>query len=200
MAYVPDYFKRTGDPFPVFMKRTLTNLHREAEGKLIGWEYVGNYEYVPLDPDDEEAIFYESANNFSKASKREIARKMNISYNNDGYGWDYVEEWRDRLVAAIDQEKKPYPPHSLAAKCLGLGFEPNMSGAKLCDMLMELDEFHEQDLIKFVYYDDRVYRYCSGGKTKSTKDGVIISNSAPGEPAKAQDWYNFATVNMLFKY
>lgn len=178
------------------MKRTLTTLHGDGEVKLIGWEYVGNYVYVPLDPDDDEAEFYESANIFTKASKLEIARKTFQSCKcEQGWARPIVDNLRDRLVEAITQEE-PRTTWSLGTRCLKLGFEPEMNAEKLCDLLVELDEYHYQDLIKFAYYDERTYNYCSGGKTKSTKDGDTIGNGG-GEPAKAQDWYDFATVNML---
>lgn len=201
VSVVAEHFKETRDPFPVFMKRTLTNLHRNTEGPVLGWEYVGNYKFVPFDPDDENAVFYESANNFSKASKNEIAFCMAKSYPKlDGWGKYEAEKWRRRLIKEIQNEKEPHPPHSLAARCLALGFAPEMDGLDLCYLLVELNEFHQQNLIEFVYYDERIYQYCFGGKTNSTKDGKSISGGAVGEPAKAQDWYDFATVNMLFKY
>ena len=103
-------------------------------------------------------------------------------------------------MTEIENETQPFPPHSLAARCLALGFTPDMGGNDLCKLLVELDEYHEQTLIEFECYDERVYQYCIGGKTNSTKDGKLISGGAIGGPAKAQDWYDFATVNMLFKY
>jgi hypothetical protein len=192
-----DYFpKQTDYAVPVFIKRTLTGPNSKSEGPLIGWEYVGNYQRIP---NEDMPHFWECAKNFSEASKREIAAKIYKSYlHEDGYGRHILVEWRGRFIKAIDETEPPYDPHSLAAKCLEKGFERNMDAKRLCELLMEIDEFHSQHMIQFKYYSEEVYNYCIGGKTSRTKHGKMVRKG--DTPATAGDWYNFAEANMLFRY
>jgi hypothetical protein len=216
---VPQYFKESGHPFPVFMKRSLTRRDSNSEGPTLGWEYVGNYKVTKtLDAMEEHDAFWESARNFSKASKREIARKH---YESTGYGRDQLVRWRSRLTEELERDPSPAAapqdfmerrcstknevkekPPSMAARARALGFHPNMDNLKLSELLVELDEFHGQILIAFVEYDERIYEYCKGIKTKGIKsfkrkNGQGKPVRVGEEPAKAQDWYNFAETYRL---
>ena len=192
-------------PFPLFMKRTRTGAHNKAQGALLGWEYVGNYKGVP----EQDALpFWESAKNLTEGSKNQIAKKV---LQSSGYGRKSLTCWRNHLMDAIQEDKNvsvepqqpptdPPPPPTLSQRALALGFRPEMSDTDLAAVMVRLDEFHGQSVIEFVSYDERIYNYCSGGKTSRTKKGGMIQNNGSDTPATANDWYDFAEQNMIFKY
>ena len=214
---VDDFFMKTGEPFAMFLKRSRTKLTSKTEGNLLGWEYVGNYRVMKDDDDGEIPEFWESAANFSEASKAMISKKvLQSAQSQDGYGRQRLDAWRKLLMEELEKDLSPAAPQymvegrehtpdeireprpSLAARARALRFVPSMSDEKLSWLLVHLDEYHSQVMLQFVEYDERVYEYCVGGPTSKNKDGKQRKGSE--EPAKAQDWYDFAEMNMLFKF
>ena len=199
--YVPYFvFDDPDFSFPVFVRRSRLKKTSISDGKLLGWEYCGNYQIV-TDAVDDIDFFYESAANFSIASKKKMAQKICASAKSpNGYGRVCLVNWRTKLNKALENDDSPAGPlymvesraptedeslekrPTIAARARALGYDKrSMPDESLADILMELDEFHEQTAIKFAEYDERIYDYCKGGRV-----GV-----------KAQEWYNFYDVHFI---
>lgn len=208
--YVSDYLRKNNLAFPIFLRRSLTSRHAKSGGQLLGWEYVGNYRAIENFDDDngDEFSYWESAFNFSQASKNMIAKKIFESSKGDGYGRHTLDTWREKLSNALRDDKSPAAPQyfidqrqptedevkdkraTLAARARALGFKNNIGDEALSKLLVQVDEFHGQRTIKFVEYDERVYNYCKAGKTNRAGRGKMVK-SAADRSAKAIDWYNF---------
>ncbi len=194
---VPQYMKEKGLALPVFMKRSLTKKSHRKENRILGWEYVGNYRCIT----DSDLVTWECANNFTQAGKHEIATKYLKSsqcQGDDTYGRRAIDRWRNLLT---EEEKKETEnaiddPKSLFARAKALGFRSDMNDKDLMYIMVELNEFHQQEIIEFVNYDERVYKFCSKGPTTKNSNGAIQAREG-GNLATARDWYNFANENML---
>jgi hypothetical protein len=175
---IPNFSNDLGATFPLFMKRTKTTKHSKAPGALLGWEYVGNFKYIG----DKDLVVWESSFNFTNVMKKEIAGKVYKSSQaqGDSYGKHTLQRWRNILMAALHEdpspagplymieqrdptsEEKKAPRASLAARARALGMEDaTISDQNLANILVQLDEFHQQHVIQFVEYDERIYEYCS---------------------------------------
>jgi len=219
--YFPKQFIKTDKACPVFVKRSRTTKHQENEGGRMGWEYIGNYKYSSsLDDDNADAedlggySYWESASNFSRASKKKIAEKtLQSSLSETGYGRREIDEWRQRIMAALERDDSPAAPSylvekreptedekrdklpSMAARARALGFDEDMSDRDFLYLLVELNEFHKQINVEFVEYDEHVYEYVKNGKTKNNRFGKKATAHSPA--ATAGDWYDFAEEHML---
>mmetsp|Transcript_8566 Transcript_8566/g.14232 ORF Transcript_8566/g.14232 Transcript_8566/m.14232 type:complete len:476 (+) Transcript_8566:118-1545(+) len=211
--YFPDFHQENALALPIFVRRSRTSKAARGSGKLLGWEYVGNYKAVKTCNDDGSSFSYwESAYNLSEATKAMIAMKVfnsSKSIKNNSYGRMELNKWRKKLTNEIridptpaglqhmiemrqpteGERKNKRPP--LAARARALGFMPKMPDEALSKLLVELDEYHERISMKFVEYDERIYEYCKMGKTNKTRAGKQIRPGDAGESAKAIDWYNF---------
>jgi hypothetical protein len=211
--YFPEVLQEYGLAVPTFVRRSRTSKSARGGGKLLGWEYVGNYKAVKTCNDDGSSFSYwESAYNLSEATKGMIANKVlksSKAAKGDAYGREQLDEWRQTLTDELlidltpagpqhmierrqpteDERKDKRPP--LAARARALGFKPEMSDEALSKLMVELDEYHKRISIKFVEYDERIYEYCKEGKTNKTRAGKQIRLGDAGESAKAIDWYNF---------
>ncbi len=195
---VPKYMKEKKLALPVFMKRSLTTKSHKKETKVLGWEYVGNYKCIT----DNDLITWESANNFTAAMKKEIAMKYlkSAQCKSDTYGAHAINWWRDFLQKKEKEQKEnkneSEDPKSIFSRAKALGFKPDMDDKDLINLMVELNEFHGQEIIEFVTYDERIYKLCSKGPTTKNADGCIHAKEG-GNIATARDWYNFANENML---
>lgn len=193
---VPNYMKEKGLSLPVFMKRSLTKKSDKKEKKSLGWEYVGNYRCIS----DKDLVLWESAENFSEASKCEIANKYLESAHSqrgDTYGRIKLDCWKNTLEQELEREPtEKESAKSLRIRAQELGFKSDISDKDLINLLVQLDEFHQQEIIEFVEYDERIYNYCIKGPTTKNGKGNIQAKDG-GNVAKANDWYNFANEHML---
>ena len=194
--HVPDYMKTEGLVLPIFMKRSMTKKGAARETKVLGWEYCGHYRWVP----DDGIMMWEKAENFSQASKNEIAEKtFQSSQSKTGYGRKRLDQWRQDLTKKEKEQKDKsglHDPNSMISRALRAGFKSDMPDRDLAYLMTELDEFHHLDVIQFVHYDEQMYNYCSQGLTTKNSNGGIHSNDG-GRIATARDWYNFRDANML---
>jgi hypothetical protein len=88
-------------------------------------------------------------------------------------------------------------PRSLSHRAQALGFRIGLDDEGLMNLLVQLDEFHRQEIIEFVEYDERIYEWCVGkGPTSKNSRGEIFAKHG-GDVATAGDWYNFASQNMM---
>jgi hypothetical protein len=74
-----------------------------------------------------------------------------------------------------------------------LGLEAGFSipDKEFAHLIVKLDEFHEQHMIEFVGYDERIYKYCLGEEKKggTTHDGNgKMANKTGSPPANARDY------------
>ena len=195
---VPKFMKEKELALPVFMKRSLTKKSHKKETKVLGWEYVGNYKCIT----DNDLITWESANNFTAAMKQEIVMKylQSADRKGDTYGAHAINWWRDLLQDKEQEQKenkkKTEDPKSIFSRAKALGFETDMNDKDLINLIVELNEFHSQEIIEFVNYDERIYKLCSKGPTTKNANGCIQAKEG-GIIATARDWYNFANENML---
>jgi hypothetical protein len=197
--------------FPVFVRRARSKTDIKTAA-LLGWEYCGNYKAVTTGLNS----FWESAENYPAVSRELIAGKvLKSSESPKGYGRRMLEKWKKKLAAELEKDDSPAAPEymvqdrlptadekdeklpSMAARARALGLSPKMSDEAFVNMLVRLDEYHEQIAIQFVEYDERIYEWCSkGGKTSHDAEGKLIKNTRR-EPAKAGDWYSWGEQNML---
>ena len=78
---------------------------------------------------------------------------------------------------------------TLAARARCCKFYSTMPDRDFVELLMRLEEFHQNYPVEFVSYDERVYNYVKGGETPCNATG---KKRARGEPcAKASDWYAY---------
>jgi len=188
---VPSFMKEKGLATPIFMKRSLTRKSDKRERKILGWEYVGNYRCIS----DEDLVVWESADNFTEASKREIASKTlrsAKSQNGETYGRHLLDFWREELKKRVEEGDNDKD----TKKARDLGFKSDMNDEDLSNLIVQLDRFHGQEIIEFVEYDERIYEYCSKGLTSKNSKGEILAKYG-GDIAKASDWYDFANEHML---
>jgi len=189
------------------MRRSLTGfgLNVVSKGRLLGWEYVGNYRFSG---DKDIQSVWESADSFSAVSKCLQATKLyKSSRSPDGYGHYELLMWRDKLEKALENDASEPGPKwlvegrsptyeerkekmaSLAARGRALGFHENISNEGLAKLIVELDEWHELFPIKFVRYDEKIYDYVKDGHTDKDANGKKCADGA--NPATAQAWYDF---------
>lgn len=184
LSWVPDYMIEKKLVLPVFMKRSLTNRESKQEGKLLGWEYVGNYRCIS-DPD---VIIWQSHKNFWDVSKREIAEmhyKSAARGSDDTYGSMTARHWRNRI------EEAKYNDQELWERAQELEYRSDMNDEDLFNLLVEVDQFHGQQIVEFVEYDERIYEWCvkNGPTSKNSLGRTYVDGE--GEIAKAQHWYDF---------
>ena len=194
------------EKFSVFMRRSLTSraFDSTTKGKLLGWEYCGDY--VVEEANEANGSLWEREHNFPPVSKCEIAKKMlSSSKTKVGYGRHRLDYWRKRLEEALNQDASPSGPQylienrvpteaematvfSMAARARALGFSKGMSDEDLSKLIVRIDEFHKQIIIRFVEYNEAVYDYVKRGLTDKGPDGKLRKG---GPAAKAQDWYDY---------
>jgi hypothetical protein len=182
-------------PLPVFMKRSLTRKSDKRERKILGWEYVGNYRCIS----DKDLDIWESADNFTEASKREIASKVlrtAKSQSGETYGRLALDFWREKLKERLEEEENGEKLTTDAKTARALGFKSELSDEDLSNLIVQLDGFHGQEIIEFVEYDERIYEYCSKGPTSKNSKGYTLAKHG-GDMATAHDWYNFPNEHML---
>mmetsp|Transcript_3606 Transcript_3606/g.10186 ORF Transcript_3606/g.10186 Transcript_3606/m.10186 type:complete len:577 (+) Transcript_3606:195-1925(+) len=196
---VPDCMREKNLAIPIFMKRSLTKKTAKTEGKLLGWEYVGNYRCGT----DTDLVVWESAQNYPEVSKREIANHILRSADRssgDTYGREILDSWKDRIDADLTRQQcgevKTASSKSLGTRARDLGYRTGISDEDLINILVQLDEFHGQEILEFVEYDERIYEFCSKGPTSKNSKGNSKARNG-GDVARARDWYNFAVQNML---
>lgn len=177
VSSVPDYMIEKNLVLPLFMKRSMTNRESKQEGKALGWEYVGNYRCIS-DPD---VIIWQSHKNFWDVMKREIAE---MHYKSATSGSD-ARNWRNRI------EEAKYNDQELWERAQELEYRSDMNDKDLFNLLVEIDQFHGQQIIEFVEYDERIYEWCvkNGPTSKNSVGRTYVDGE--GEIAKAQHWYDF---------
>jgi hypothetical protein len=192
---VPD----TEKPFAVFMRRTRTSRdpYATTAGRLLGWEYCGNYRLKK----DNEVGMWASAKDCAPVSKEHMIADLNkvCSGKWDGTAWrnalDEVlaeeEEWRRQDEARAHDTNDPsrqVERKNMATRAMALGYFKDMPLRQLTELLVELDDFYQHDVILFDRYDEDVYNYIKAGITNKDKYG---KRALDGNNCTASGWYEF---------
>ena len=211
---VPEPFREgkcKGKSFAMFVRRSRTARGAKSEGRLLGWEYVGNYKYVP---GDEAPMSNIDPRYLEELIKKKISNDIfSSSKSARTWGRRRLDKWREKLCEALEEappgdeavqaaknfldrveneSSKDFP--SLSARARALGFDKDTTcDEALSKIIVELHEYHTYDRVEFVLYDERIYNFCKGGKTNRTREGKIIEKPSDA-PAKAQDFYDFCNA------
>ena len=209
--YLDEALKKRKE-FALFMRRSLTSFAANVKsgGKLLGWEYCGNYVYNGHEEMEEFGPSWDRATRFSLASKAKHAAALYDSSKSPiGYGRYQLDYWRERLSDELKRDPSPAGPQwlvegrgptdeetkakpsSVAARGRALNFRENMSDQTLASLVVELDEVYLNYPIRFVQYDENIYNYIVGGRTSRDAFGHKVGIAGSGQPATAQAWYNF---------
>eukprot|EP00529_Nitzschia_sp_RCC80_P022716 CAMPEP_0113457900 /NCGR_PEP_ID=MMETSP0014_2-20120614/9645_1 /TAXON_ID=2857 /ORGANISM="Nitzschia sp." /LENGTH=495 /DNA_ID=CAMNT_0000349407 /DNA_START=108 /DNA_END=1595 /DNA_ORIENTATION=- /assembly_acc=CAM_ASM_000159 len=186
--------------FPVFVKRSKTSPSMTREGKLLGWEYCGNYRVSS----DLENVWTPAAN-VSHAAKSKIALELikssggnegNNNNNNETWGSKTIKTLTERLDGVLsntdtnDEAADSLKQHlDVLAERRGLVYQPGgmtNNVSDLAEILVNLDQYYEDWItIEFVEYDERIYTYCS----------AVDGDWSSTYPTTARGWYEFATAH-----
>jgi hypothetical protein len=93
----------------------------------------------------------------------------------------------------IEERKQPQAP--LAARARALGYRHGVSDEALAELLVELDEFYSEYVVRFVEYSEDMYDYIKGGISDKRADGKKATN---GDNVKASDWYAFFDQQVIY--
>jgi hypothetical protein len=199
-------------PFAVFMRRALTSraLDATTQGRLIGWEYCGQYEVIPKnDGVDEIDDMWTNATMVPPVTKAHIAKDMKryASFAS------IFTSWRKRLDTTLAKDNSPAAPlfmiegrmpteeerkepqAPLAARARALGYRRGVSDDALMELLVELDEFYSDRVVRFVEYSEDIYDYIKRGISDKRADGKKATN---GDNVKASDWYAFFDQQVIY--
>ena len=197
---VPSFFAKNKHlSFPVFVKRTKTAPAMTREGKLLGWEYCGNYRVSS----DLENVWTPAAN-VSQAAKS----KMELELIKSSSGQEDKETWGSKkirkLTERLDDALSNTDTNDESANSLrqqveelaqqhGLVYQPGgvaNNNSDLAKILVNLDFYYEHWItIEFVEYDERIYNYCCG----DDNDGSSTYTTT------AREWYDFATTHGILQ-
>ena len=123
--------------------------------------------------------------------KKKMLSDIVKSLKNPGGTWNVsVTRWKQKLndELAKDSSAPAINSASLAARARALGYHEDMSLEDMASsVLLKLNEFYADKVIRFVEYDETVYEYIKEGETTRNAEG---KKRRPGEAcAKASDWY-----------
>jgi hypothetical protein len=174
----------TERPFSVFMRR----------GNL-GNEYCGDYKYAQ-DPD---VANYRRASDVPEGSKTKMLKDMLTSLeSNEGEWRGGLEDLKIEYNNQLANDPSPADIRdtaSVAARLRALGYHSDMSLEDMAQkIVLNMNEFFGDHVIKFVGYDEQIYEYVKAGETTKNASGKSRRRGKNGkycEPcAKASDWYN----------
>ena len=190
-----------GKVVAVFMRRSIP-----GKNTVLGWEYCGNYAY--RSNEDNLGECYCSAHSLSEATKKAKLESIMKSIHSKQGDWiDRLQGWRDQIVAAQKSDDSPSAPQwlverqtptkeelqekraSLAARSRALGFRESMTNEEFAKLMIEIDEFHEERIMTFVEYDEKIYDFVKDGETTRNAKGQTRHFEEPC--AKASDFYAY---------
>ena len=161
--------------FSIFMKRV------NNKNKLLGWEYVG--EYLAVDHGIEGMYLSPTVQRDKEFVIRNLKTNLKLPTS-------WVHECVARCRSEIKHVLTRQPGSGEAAelRMLGLGNE-HIGDHEFVEKVVDWQGFLHHTSVKFIRYDENMYKFVSDGLTTRDKDGNSRKDSRK-PPAKASDWYN----------